>query len=64
MQENSVKLLCNLLTKDDKCKELINNEGIYSIHQCLHTGSTKYTLKYSLGALLNMTILLNEDKQL
>ena len=32
LQENSIKLLCNLLTDQNTCKDILKNDGIYAIH--------------------------------
>jgi hypothetical protein len=60
LQENSVKLLCNLLTDPNTCKDILKNDGIYVIHQSLVTGN-KQALKFALGSALNLTLLQNID---
>ena len=61
-QENAIKLICNLLTDEQSCSVVlqINAEeesaAINGIYQCLLSES-RNSLKYSLGAILNLTLL-------
>lgn len=60
-QDNSIKLICNLLTNEKSCKVVLDvaPDVLNGIYQCLQSTS-KSAVKFALGALLNLT-LLKED---
>ena len=57
-QENSIKLICNLLTNAKSCQVVLSlsNDVLTGIYQCLQSLS-KSAVKFALGALLNLTLL-------
>lgn len=55
-QENAIKLVCNLLTDEQSCALVLQEDGIFGVYQCLLSDS-KHALKFALGALLNLTLL-------
>ena len=60
-QENSIKLICNLLTNEKSCQVVLSiaQDVLNGIYQCLQSTS-KSAVKFALGALLNLTLLTEE----
>ena len=56
IQEQAIKLLCNLLTQAESCTKVIDSsqQGIKAIFNCLNQRH-RNTVKFALGALLNYT---------
>lgn len=56
IQEQSIKLICNMLTMEETCKKVINeNEsGLFAIFCCI-LSVNRNTIKFGLGSILNYT---------
>lgn len=62
-QENSIKLVCNLLTHEKSCNDVLSltYDVFTGIYQSLQSTS-KSAVKFALGALLNLTLLSEEQR--
>lgn len=64
IQEQAIKLLCNLLTQAESCSKVIDpsQQGVKAIFNCLNQRH-RNTVKFALGALLNYTQVFQKSEQ-